>query len=180
MGIGGVAWKGHAFFPEACPWIASTAPKAVVNNGGTEAANGQGSSHHLRSVSCYFPRLSPHLPLAFPGFPRYVRCDDLALFKCLPRKKYWSGLPFPSPEDLSDPGIEICISGRFFTDWAIGKLLRKGAGIPILYSRNASKVFSRIKKLSQGFPGDSEDLLTNAGDMGSIPYPGRSHMPWSN
>ena len=23
-----------------------------------------------------------------------------------PRKEYWSGLPFPSPEDLPDPGIE--------------------------------------------------------------------------
>ena len=24
-----------------------------------------------------------------------------------PRQKYWSGLPFPSPGDLSDPGIEL-------------------------------------------------------------------------
>ena len=23
-----------------------------------------------------------------------------------PRQKYWSGLPFPSPGDLSDPGIK--------------------------------------------------------------------------
>ena len=23
-----------------------------------------------------------------------------------PRQEYWSGLPFPSPEDLSDPGIK--------------------------------------------------------------------------
>jgi len=23
-----------------------------------------------------------------------------------PREDYWSGLPFPSPGDLSDPGIE--------------------------------------------------------------------------
>ena len=23
-----------------------------------------------------------------------------------PRQEYWSGLPFSSPEDLSDPGIE--------------------------------------------------------------------------
>ena len=23
-----------------------------------------------------------------------------------PRKEYWSGLPFPSPGDLPDPGIE--------------------------------------------------------------------------
>jgi len=24
-----------------------------------------------------------------------------------PRQGYWSGLPFPSPEDLLDPGIEL-------------------------------------------------------------------------
>ena len=37
------------------------------------------------------------------------------------RQKYWSGLPFPSPGDLPDPGIEpifSCISDRFFNDWA--------------------------------------------------------------
>ena len=41
------------------------------------------------------------------------------------RQEYWSGLPFPSPEDLLDPGIEpgspalqadSCIAGRFFID----------------------------------------------------------------
>ena len=33
------------------------------------------------------------------------------------RKEYWSGLPFPSPGDLPDPGIEpqvSCIGGRHF------------------------------------------------------------------
>ena len=35
------------------------------------------------------------------------------------RQEYWHGLPFPSPGDLSDPGIEQVsyISGRFFTNW---------------------------------------------------------------
>ena len=37
-----------------------------------------------------------------------------------PRQEYWSGLPFLSPEDLSDPGIEpeslvsLELAGRFF------------------------------------------------------------------
>ena len=44
------------------------------------------------------------------------------------RQEYWSGLPFPSPGDLCDPGIKrgggrreegggqvFCIAGRFFT-----------------------------------------------------------------
>ena len=34
------------------------------------------------------------------------------------RQKYWSGLPFPSPGDLPDPGIEpmtSALAGRFLT-----------------------------------------------------------------
>ena len=34
------------------------------------------------------------------------------------RQEYWSGLPFLSPEDLPDPGIEPespALAGRFFT-----------------------------------------------------------------
>ena len=36
-------------------------------------------------------------------------------------QRYWTGLPFPSPEDLPDPGIEprsTCIEGRHLTLWA--------------------------------------------------------------
>ena len=35
-----------------------------------------------------------------------------------PRQEYWRGLPFPSPEDLPDPGIEPmspALGGRLFT-----------------------------------------------------------------
>ena len=35
-----------------------------------------------------------------------------------PRQEYWSGLPFPSPGDLSDPGIKLispALAGVFFT-----------------------------------------------------------------
>ena len=39
-----------------------------------------------------------------------------------PRQEYWSGLLFPPPGDLPDPGIKgaslSCIAGRFFTDRA--------------------------------------------------------------
>ena len=36
------------------------------------------------------------------------------------RQEYWSGLPFPTPEDLPDPGVEPvslaspALAGRFF------------------------------------------------------------------
>ena len=41
-----------------------------------------------------------------------------------PRQEYWSGLPFPSPGDLPDPGIEPtspASAGRFFTTALPGK-----------------------------------------------------------
>ena len=49
--------------------------------------------------------------------------------------------------------------------------------------------YFEIKKIHkilqmQGFPGGSvikkKNLPANAGDMGSIPYPGRSYMPQNN
>ena len=45
------------------------------------------------------------------------------------RQEYWSGLPFPSPGDLSDPGIEsrspvsLALAGGFFTIKGHGKPL---------------------------------------------------------
>ena len=41
-----------------------------------------------------------------------------------PRQEYWSGLPFPSPRDLPDPGIKlasVALAGRFFTAEPSGK-----------------------------------------------------------
>ena len=32
--------------------------------------------------------------------------DRASLSTGLPRQEYWSGLPFPSPEDLPGPGVE--------------------------------------------------------------------------
>ena len=39
-----------------------------------------------------------------------------------------------------------------------------------------------LKMVHRGFPGGAvvENPPANAGDTGSIPGPGRSHMPWSN
>ena len=41
-----------------------------------------------------------------------------------PRQAYWIGLPFPSPGNLLDPGIETLtpvLTGRFFTSEPAGK-----------------------------------------------------------
>ena len=43
------------------------------------------------------------------------------------RQEYWSGLPFPAPGDLPDPGIKpvsltsSALAGRFFTTEPPGK-----------------------------------------------------------
>ena len=46
------------------------------------------------------------------------------------RQEYWSGLPFPPPEDLPDPGIEPAslvspeLAGGFFTTSASWEVLK--------------------------------------------------------
>ena len=43
-----------------------------------------------------------------------------------PRQEYWNGLPFPSPGDLPNLGIEPAspaLTGRFFTNEPPGKPL---------------------------------------------------------
>ena len=40
------------------------------------------------------------------------------------RQEYWSGLPFPSPRDLPEPGLELAspaLSGGFFSIEPPGK-----------------------------------------------------------
>ena len=49
---------------------------------------------------------------------------QVPLFMGFPRQEYWSGLPFPSSEDLPDPGIKQespALAGRFFTSEPPGK-----------------------------------------------------------
>ena len=80
----------------------------------------------------------------------------------LPRQEFWSRLPFPSPGDLPDPGMEpmslksAVSAGRFFT------------------TSTASSSVS-----PSGFPGGSvvKNLPVNAGDTrdkSSVPGLGRS------
>ena len=43
-----------------------------------------------------------------------------------PRQEYWSGLSFPFPGDLPNPGVKptaLALSGGFFTTEPLGKLL---------------------------------------------------------
>ena len=50
-----------------------------------------------------------------------------------PRQEYWSGLPFPPPEDLPDPGTEamsLALVSGFFTTEPPGKPLMNYGVVP--------------------------------------------------
>ena len=77
------------------------------------------------------------------------------------RQGYWSGLPFPSPEDLPDPGIEptsLAMAGKFFTT----KSPRKPKQLP----------FTEHLMLPDSSAG--KESACNAGGPGLIPRSGRS------
>ena len=53
-------------------------------------------------------------------WPPWTVAHQVPLSTGFPREEYWSGLPFPSPQDLPDGGIEPkspALAGRFFTIW---------------------------------------------------------------
>ena len=52
--------------------------------------------------------------------PWSIACQDPLSLE-FSSQEYWSGLPFPSPGDLPDPGIKTrspILQGRFFTIWS--------------------------------------------------------------
>ena len=70
-----------------------------------------------------------------------------------PRQEYWSGLPFPSPGDLSDPGIEptspvsSAVAGRFFTTEPPGKPIKS---LLVIEENQTSKVNEFSASLCMG------------------------------
>ena len=56
--------------------------------------------------------------------PHGLRPVHASLSMGFSRQEHWSGLPFPSPWDLPDPGMEPTsppLAGRFFTTAPPGK-----------------------------------------------------------
>ena len=47
------------------------------------------------------------------------------------RQEYWSGLPFPSPGDLPDPGIDVTGFCYIYLHWQAGSLPLAPPGKPI-------------------------------------------------
>ena len=66
------------------------------------------------------------------------------------RQEYWSGLPFPPPGDLPDPGIKprsaggSCIAGRFFTAEPPGCQLTFRFSYLWLFTSYANDTFPRL------------------------------------
>ena len=89
------------------------------------------------------------------------------------RQEYWSGLPFPSPGDLPDPGTEPVMSLVSLCMYCFFKAMRH----PFMANRwgnsgNSVRLyFFGLQNHCLGFPGgsDSKESACNAGDLGSIP-----------
>ena len=47
-----------------------------------------------------------HVVLHSTLYDPWTVAPEASLSMGFSRQEYWSGLPFPSPEDVSDPGIE--------------------------------------------------------------------------
>ena len=76
-----------------------------------------------------------------------------ALSMGFPRQEYWSGLPFPSPEDLLNPGIEpasltsLALASAFFTTSAIWEAIMYQ-----LYLNKAVKGVSLVAQKLKNMP----------------------------
>ena len=88
-----------------------------------------------------------------------MNCSPPApLSKGLPRQEYWSGLLFPPPKDLPDPGIEPrssaspALAGGFFTTVPPGKPHLAATDLPSFY----------LPTLERSLPLDKPSQLTRS------------------
>ena len=80
-------------------------------------------------------------------YTRFLFCEYLpGMFSMgFPRQGYWNGLPFPSPEDLPNPGTDPGspgLVGGFFTIDPAGKYLSNTVGCNKAMSRETSWVLN--------------------------------------
>ena len=71
------------------------------------------------------------------------------------RQEYWSGLPFPTPRDLPDPGIEpkslssSTLAGRFFATEPCGKPSLQADSLPSEPPRKPYKWKGRVNHVEE-------------------------------
>ena len=69
----------------------------------------------------YFPEVHMLCSVASDCAAPWTVVHQASLPMEFSKQKYWSGMPFPTPGNLSEPGIEpclpqaSCIAGGFFT-----------------------------------------------------------------
>ena len=91
------------------------------------------------------------------------------------RQEYWSGLPFPFPGDLPDPGIKPR-SPALQADSLLTELQGKLSLLVIVLRRKKKLEIITGNKSAVGFPLglDNKEPACNVGDLGLIPGSGRS------
>ena len=83
--------------------------------------------------------------------PWTVACQ-VPLCMGFPKQEYWSGLPFLSPGDLPNPGIEPTspsLAGRFFTTEPLGKPKLKDITFRLI-EKNGLKKEEKVPKQKRG------------------------------
>ena len=104
--IGHWARKGNLMWPSKAgtrihpPLVASFWPHRD-----TDTENGDNRILKVEENLCVYVCISRFNHVPFFATPWTVACQA-PLSMRFPRQEYWSGLPFPSPGDLPDPGIE--------------------------------------------------------------------------
>ena len=96
----------------------------------------------------------------------------------LSRQEYWSGLPFPSLGDLSDPRIKPtslaspALAGRFFTSWATREAIKLGKGYMNIFSQKSSiqQIFSQQSSHSTNINWMSSMCSTREGNSNPLQY----------
>ena len=79
----------------------------------------------------FFLLLFDHSVVSDSSVTPWTAAHQAPLSMGFPRHEYWSGLPFPSPGNLPDPGIKPVLlvspilAGGFFTTSATWKYLHK-------------------------------------------------------
>ena len=124
------------------------------------------------------------MDLAEP-LPPFV--PDSALFFSLPVDSVRDPVPFQGmifPIKLTTVGF-CCLQPKLSLiqlEWGIWAGWRPRKQVPCSEASGSSGEAVWSQKPTEGFPGGVvvENLPANAGDTGSSPGLGRSHMPWSN
>ena len=97
--------------------LASVNPSSPISVAGVGGQRGTGLSIRSTLLCCVLSCFSRVQPFAIP----WTIARQPPLSMVFSWQEYWSGLPFPPPGDLPDPGIKPtslmfpALAGRFFT-----------------------------------------------------------------